>query len=87
MYSIFSNYSFQVLYSIFPRLLNYLSHCLSDETEYDWSLSEEEEDEAPEQEGEPRYCTILLSIYFPLSDSHYGAYDAQKKKPRHDSSH
>ncbi|XP_060754728.1 mitogen-activated protein kinase kinase kinase kinase 4-like isoform X4 [Neoarius graeffei] len=24
-----------------------------DETEYDWSLSEEEEDEAPEQEGEP----------------------------------
>ncbi|KAF7689600.1 mitogen-activated protein kinase kinase kinase kinase 4-like isoform X5 [Silurus meridionalis] len=25
----------------------------ADETEYDWSLSEDEEDEAPEQEGEP----------------------------------
>lgn len=82
------NYSCQILNWIIQRLLNYLHHCLTDETEYDWSLSEEEDDEAPEAEGEPRYCNALFaiiakpndpSVLFIFSPSHYGAYDAQVK--------
>lgn len=59
MYSTLCYNRCQILNRIIPSLLNYLHHCLTDETEYDWSLSEEEEDEAPEQEGEPRYYNIF----------------------------
>ena len=34
----------------------------TDETEYEYSGSEDDEEDPQEQEGEPRYCLMLTSL-------------------------